>query len=207
MKIRFIRRGGRVIPIIDRGSQGPLGSVAKMRHHDERIEALKTVRNSLTRGNRITPDRSGEVKFLYPSKHKMMKVMQPRPYLLKKLPKDRLKAEVTLNKMGLAPKTFLIQTTKKDYMVQGKIAPSRTKFIFRNGQTKTGEVMDAMEKVQKKGLILHDIHADNFGYTRGRLQIFDAGGSKFEKVGSGPLADLNNARASLRAKKYHIKMK
>lgn len=230
MAVKFIRLRGRIIPIISdavKKGSGYFGRASKLKNHEESIKALQAVRKSVSGKAKHIHDGGIETDAVFSFKNKVVKFVNDRYGSGFKLDL-RHAAENALSRHGLAPKTHLIQTRKKSYLVQDKVRKSADSIyedMAKNlppmqNHKASGAIQDQIDKTKylaekKIGLSRIDSHWGNFGFNGNKAKILDAGGASFNswfgKSGLGKNSKAtryaNEYRALLAARSKVIKAK
>jgi hypothetical protein len=219
--VRFIRVRGRIIPIIKDAvakGRGYFGREGNRKLIADRIDALKAVRETL-KGKAKRLDFGMEVGDVYGVNNKVVKAIENKRI------KDRFLIETSLNRVGHAPKTFLIKTKKENYIVQDKITTMKdsvrwdmtknekkkmsTGYFGRISNKKLGKAQDKISKLEKEakenlGINLSDMHFKNWGFKKNKVQVIDAGSSRFNDPQGYWSKDFARRNALLRARKFII---
>jgi hypothetical protein len=229
--IRFIRKRGRIIPIITdavKKGSGYFGRPAKMALHENKMKALQAIRKTF--GNRPTL-KGTDIDAGWVVGDKVVKRMPSIDGTTDwekarlKTQMNRFNAEVSLNHIGLAPDTFMVKANRT-YLVQDKVhilkdslkmkmtPKQKAKMKIRTFEdiraTKTANAMARIEEAESKAKKLlgfsdlRDLHWKNFGFKNKKVQIVDAGYAEFYPHNGYWTRDFAERTAKIRSRKFMI---
>jgi hypothetical protein len=209
--IKFVRIRGKIIPIVQKAvakGSGYFGRASKMRAHDENIKALQAVRKTVEgKARQMMMVRGAELDTVHEYKNKVIKRFGKNDIVMRGHLNRRIGVEASLHHIGSAPKTFLIKTKNKLYMVQDKVKLARDmadEMLAKSNNPYSAksnfDINDKLKKYQSAtyekarrltGIHVTDTHFANWGINaKNKVKIIDGGNATFgswKSPGTWPL--------------------
>lgn len=191
--IIFRKIGGRIIPIMSRGQDGSIRAArmsakktmsikrkaikkkisARTSLSEKRIRAVRTVRKFFTKDAIKIRSPYGKTDIREVG-NKIVKTNMPDADAFYK--KTILGRFVSKQTMGnKAPETFLVKTSKRNYLVADKARGTVEDVLGGYKQTRKEKsfFLKAFDHAKKKGLDAHDMHGGNLGVYGKKLKVID----------------------------------
>jgi hypothetical protein len=225
-RILFRRIGGRIVPIRSSQSMGPLFDHAsaaikaslktkiatKTSLAFKRIKILGALRDFVSgRFNRSSTLSNGS-KIIGTGAHLQVLSLPKAPNMVVKFGSTRqiskralIKSQ--LQKLGLAPETFHVKTSRRSYLIQERLSPAPDTVYSRELDAKAFGFFRKKkalgERIAGKGIEVNDFSPSNVGFDGKGLKTLDSGIYRFS---GRKLPFLSTSQRSY-AKKFRITMR